>query len=419
MSYSYVTGFGLQAVYFVTLARVLGPEQYGLFVGALALITTFASVAGLGAGNVLVMETARNARAYRAQLGTAMVYLALTFVPLVTIVTVIVLVSAPALMSVTVPLLFSELYFARMYDVGLQSFQSHERLREVAHINVGTAAIRLAVVTTFAGVGMENAAAWAWCYASVTVVTASAVTVVCLRRFGSPMLNRGSLFATWRVGIYFALGMSSRIVLNDSDKFVLASNGLEVEGGQYGASHRLVNMAFAPMLAVTYSLNTQLFRAGSAGYEAAWRVLRRVLPIASAYAFAATLALWLIAPIAVMALGDDYTLVSQMLPLLALTLFGQTGYYFFGDALMGLGRQGIRSVSQATVGAGVLVANVVLVPSFGWIASAVTALVASSVLAMLLSSVFFVGLRRERFRVRTEMADSRAVSPDQRVADSG
>lgn len=395
MSYSYLVGFGLQAVYFIILARVLGADEYGLFVGGLALVTTFASVAGLGAGNVLVMRTARDVTAYRSQLGTALAYTALTFIPLAAIVGTIVLVITPVLIWVVLPLLVSELLFSRIYDVGLQSFQSHENLRGVAHFNVGASAGRVVLVAAFAVLGLNGAAGWAWCYAAVSVLMAAALLIVCTRHFGTPVLDRASLRNSWRIGVFFALGMSSRITLNDSDKFVLVSNGFEAEAGQYGASHRLVNMAFAPLQAITYSLNTELFRAGKSGYRAAWQVLRRVLPIAAGYVVLAVLLLWLLSPIAVLILGNDYSLVARMLPFVALTLFGQTGYYFFGDALMGLGRQGVRSVSQSVVGGGVLVSNVLLVPTFGWVASAVIAIIASLLLAVLLASLFFVGLWQE------------------------
>jgi len=396
MSYSYLVGFGLQAVYFVVLARVLGADEYGLFIGGLALVTTFASVAGLGAGNVLVMETARDVTAYRRQLGTALTYIALTFIPLAAIVGAIALLITPVLAWVVVPLLVSELLFSRMYDVGVQSFQSHDNLRGVAHFNVGASAGRVGLVAAFAAFGLNGAVGWAWCYAAVSVVMGVALLMVCIRLFGRPVLDRGSLRHSWRIGVFFALGMSSRIILNDSDKFVLVSNGYEAEAGQYGAAHRLVSMAFAPLQAITYALNTELFRAGRYGYRAAWQVLRRVLPIAAGYVVVAVLLLWLLSPLAVLILGEDYALVSQMLPLVALTLFGQTACYLFGDALMGLGRQGVRSVSQTMVGAGVLVSNVLLVPVFGWVASAAIAIVASLVLGALLATLLFVGLWQER-----------------------
>ena len=396
MSYSYLVGFGLQSIYFILLARDLGSDQYGLFAGGLAIVTIFASLSGLGGGNVMVMDTARDVTAYRRQLGTALTYIALTFVPLAAAVGAIVWLTAPAIAGVVLPLCLSELLFTRTYDVGLQSFQSHDKLRGVAHFNVAAAAVRVVFVLGFAAIGFDSAAAWAWCYASVTTIMAVSLILVCVRTFGLPVFEQVSIRRSWRIGVFFALGMSSRIVLNDSDKFILVSNGLDAEAGQYSASHRIANMAFGPLQAITYSLNTALFRAGRDGYRASWKVVRRVLPITCGYVVVATAVLWALAPLVARILGPGYSLVAQMMPLMALTLFGQAGYYLFGDALMGLGRQGLRSVSQAAVGGVVLVSNVILVPRYGWIASAMIAIAASVTLALLLGGMFLVGLRREQ-----------------------
>ncbi|MEJ1089345.1 oligosaccharide flippase family protein [Microbacterium sp. Mu-80] len=401
MTYSYVAGFALQGAYFVLLARALGAAEYGVFVGALSLVTVFASVAGLGSGNVLVLNTARDRERYRIQLGTALVYVSASFLPLLAITLLAAQLLAPNVITALLPLLISELLFTRVYDVGLQSFQSHDQLKGVAHLNVTTALLRVLLCGLFLWFGLEGAETWSWFYAAATVLIALAILAVCFARFGTPRLERESITTTWRLGVFFALGMSSRILLNDSDKFVLAGSGRTAEAGQYGAAHRLVNMAFAPLQAITYSLNTHLFRAGVHGYDAVWRILRRVLPISAGYVLVAGLALWLLAPLAVSILGSDYASVGQMLPVLAVLLVGQAGAYFFGDALMGLGRQGVRSVLQASVGVGVLILNLLLTPTYGWLAAASIAIGASLLLAALLCTVFFIGLHRER-RAETE-----------------
>lgn len=398
MMYSYLAGFALQGAYFILLARALGAEGYGLFVGALSLVTIFASMSGLGAGNVLVMETARAASSYRTQLGTALVYVVASCIPLVAITFLFSQWLAPAVTIVLVPLLLSELIFTRTYDIGLQSFQAHDQLKGVAHLNVAAAGARVVLVLIFMLFGAADPVSWAWVYASCSIALAVSLLLICIRRFGAPRLQRDSLATTWRTGVFFALGMSSRILLNDSDKFILAGSGRAAEAGEYGASHRLVNMAFAPLQAITYSLNTQLFRAGVDGYGAVWKVLKRILPLACAYVAVAAAALWAAAPLAALILGPGFEGVTVMLPLLGIILVGQTGAYFFGDALMGLGKQSVRSLAQAGVGICVLVLNVILTPTYGWVSAAWIAIGASATLALFLGLMFAFGLAREKRR---------------------
>ncbi|WP_346922950.1 lipopolysaccharide biosynthesis protein, partial [Glutamicibacter creatinolyticus] len=172
MTYSYFAGFAIQGLYFILLARALGSAEYGVFIGALSLASVFSSLSGIGGGNVLVLETARNSSRYRVQLGTALVYIGATFVPLVIGSVVFANAVASNVVVSLVPLLLSELMFNRIYDVGLQSFQAHDRLRGVAHLNVASSGLRLLVCSLFLALGFQNSSNWAWFYAGVTITMA-------------------------------------------------------------------------------------------------------------------------------------------------------------------------------------------------------------------------------------------------------
>src|SRR5882672_7769462 len=45
-----VASFGVQAAYFVLLARLLGSAEYGVLAGAAALVNIFSQYSGMGAG---------------------------------------------------------------------------------------------------------------------------------------------------------------------------------------------------------------------------------------------------------------------------------------------------------------------------------------------------------------------------------
>lgn len=396
MMFSYVAGFVLQGAYFVVLARTLGASSYGMFSGALALAATLAALAGFGAGNVLVMETARDHQRYRAQMGTALIYVATSFVPLALVALSVGGFHTSTLLWTIAPLLVSELVFLRVLDFGLQAFQAHDMLRGTALMNVATRSVRLCAVVLFAALGGGGAPQWALYYAVCNVALAIAIAWICARRFGGPLVDRASLKKTWRIGIFFSLGMASRTVYADADKFLLVRFGLDQSAGQYSAAYKLVNMAFAPIQAVVYSANTQFFRAGSDGFHAVWLLLRRLLaPILGYGVFAATV-LMLASPLIPRVLGSDYAAASPALRILAPILVFQGLHYLFGDALMGVGKQAWRSVAQMAVALVSVACNVVLIPIFGWPAAAFTALGSSALLFLLTLTLFIHGLRGEQ-----------------------
>ena len=61
-------GYGLrlliQAAYFIIIARCLGAKNYGAFIAVTALISTVAPFAGLGSGNLLVKNVARDKKLF-------------------------------------------------------------------------------------------------------------------------------------------------------------------------------------------------------------------------------------------------------------------------------------------------------------------------------------------------------------------
>lgn len=62
----------LQAAYFVIIARALGVEQYGAFVGATALVAIIAPFASFGGGNLLIKNVSRNRALFSEYWGNAL-----------------------------------------------------------------------------------------------------------------------------------------------------------------------------------------------------------------------------------------------------------------------------------------------------------------------------------------------------------
>lgn len=63
---------GLQFLYFVLLARILGPEQYGAFVGVAALIMVLSPFASWGSGNILIKHASRDPGLFKKYWGAAL-----------------------------------------------------------------------------------------------------------------------------------------------------------------------------------------------------------------------------------------------------------------------------------------------------------------------------------------------------------
>lgn len=400
MLVSFAGGFAVQALYFVLLARSLGAAEYGRFAAALAVSAVLSTISGLGAGNVLVMNTATDRSSFSDQLGTSLCYIAASFVPLASVGILVADWSGGGFLDVIVPLLVSELLFTRITDVVMQSFQAHERLRGTAAINVAAAVVRLSILVLLGRIAtISSAVAWAYWYALANTTVAIMSLTLCVAQFGKPRLSGESLRRTWRTGVFFSMGMASRIAYLDLDKAILASSGMLAPAGAFAAASRVVTMAFTPIQAVVYSGNTRMYQLGKNGYVKLWRELVKKLMVVvvlyAAVAYGVLLAARKLLPVL---LGPDFELTSEMISWLGALLVLQGVHYTLGDALMAVGRQSFRSVSQAAVAAFSVLANILLIPVYGWRAAVGVSLVAAATLAVTLTIIYRRGFARERMQ---------------------
>lgn len=396
MTYSYFVGFGLQGLYFLILARGLGADQFGVFSGALALATILSTFAGLGGGHLMVIAVSRDRAMFGRHFGVFLVYLATTFLPLALVGGLLALVVDVRFFWAVLPLLVSELVFMRIIDFVFQSFQAHDRLAVTANLNVMVAALRLLTITLASALGKPGAVVWALVYAGINIVVGLVLLVVVWRRMGSPSFHRETAARGWRTGIYFALGMSSRVVYTDGDKYLLNAFNQADIAGQYSAASRLVNFAFAPVQAIVYSSNTTLFRAGVSGFRAVSPIVTRILRKGVLLSMLASVALFAAAPLVPLILGADFADTADLLRLICGVPLLMAIHLTFGDALMGVGRQRVRALGQASMAVLAVVANLVLIPLLGVGGVIISLYVVHLGLTLINSGAFYLGMRSER-----------------------
>lgn len=366
MVYSYGLGLLFQAIYFVLLARGLGAAQLGRFGGTLALVDGFAPLVGLGAGSILVKETALNGGQFSRYLGNAVLYIAATSVGFGLAILLAVHAIDAALLSYLPYILVAELLGGRLIDLSLQAFQACDRLHWTAHVFVSAASFRCVAVIAFLGLGTRNLATWSILYmVAVAGAGVGAFVMVGLLQ-GWPQKGDLRFRSTWREGLGFSIGQGSKTVYADIDKFMLMNNGALSVAGSFTAAYRIVTFVFIPIQAVVYSSNTEMFRAGRQGGLAVWGIIRRLgIPIMGCSLLGAG-ALVVGSKVAPLVLGRGYGATGGMLVFLLGLPAVQGAHYLFGDILMGMGRQGARGAAQVGVALFNIGANLLLIPRFSW-----------------------------------------------------
>jgi O-antigen/teichoic acid export membrane protein len=375
----------LQAVYFVIIARALGAEQYGAFVGATALVAILAPFASLGSGNLLIKNVSRNRALFGEYWGNALFMIFTSGLVLI----VLVLCIAPIFLPKTIPLLMiflvavTDLIFARLLDTAGQAFGAVLWLSKTAQLNILPQVTRLmAAFTLITFFPKPGAVEWAFLYLISTAFSALLGVLLVHRDMGYPKLALSRIMPELTEGFYFSVSLSAQSVYNDIDKTMLARLSILEATGIYAAAYRLIDVAFVPVRSLLAAAYAKFFQHGAAGISGSMSLAKRLLPVAISYGASAGIGLFLFAPVVPYVLGDEYAGAVEALRWLAPLPFLKAMHYFAADTLTGAGFQGVRSAVQVLIALFNVLINLWLIPLYSWRGAALSSLASDGFLML-------------------------------------
>jgi len=140
--------------------------------------------------------------------------------------------------------------------------------------------------------------------------------------------------------------------------------------GIYGAAYRLIDVSFAPVLALLFAAYPNLFREGSSGVASSFSYARPLMLRAMRYGALIACAILLFAGIVPYVLGPEYAETTVALRWLSPLPLLKATHYFLADTLTGAGHQGLRSGIQAGVAVFNVLINLWLIPRYSWLGAA-------------------------------------------------
>ena len=405
-------GILIKAGYFIIIARILGPGQYGAFAGVVALISILAPFATCGSGNLLVKNVSRDHSIFRQYWGNCLL---LTLVS-GTLLGLVALGLSHIILGNRIPLMLvllvsvADLFFARIVDVSVQAFQAFEMVAHMARLNVVAGTFRLiGAVIVLVAVSHPTAVLWSIVYLASSSIGAIWGLIWVSRLLGAPSL------AIWRIGpefaegCYFSASLSAQFVYNDIDKTMLTRLGSLDAVGIYAAAYRLIDAGFIPIRSLLYAAYPRFFQHGASGISGSTRYARRLLPRSGGYGLLACTALIVFAPVVPRFLGKEYLLTVEAVRWLAPIIFFRSIHYFLADSLTGAGHQGMRTAMQAGVALLNVGLNLWLIPLYSWRGAAWASLASDGSLMVGLFIIIALLFRKETKRQVLETASNVTV----------
>jgi O-antigen/teichoic acid export membrane protein len=396
----------LQAGYFFLIARSLGVSEYGAFIAITSLVAILAPFSTLGAGNIIILKVARDPSKFSESWGEALFLALTTGAVLAVVIIAIARFALPSGIARTTILLvaLSDLLGPRISDIAAYAFGAFEQFHWNAVLQIFSTGCRVvAAGAMVATISHPTASQWVWFYvASSIVMSAVSVTAVTVK-LGMPSFRYPDLWKDMKEGFYFSLSTCSQTVYNDIDKTMLSRLSTLTATGIYGAAYRIVDVSCAPLRSILGAAYPSFFRNGAAGVDATYRLAVRLLRKAGLFAIAATLGMFLFAPVIPHLLGAGYKESVDALRWLALLPILKCVHFFFGDALSGAGHQRLRASMQVLVAVFNVLVNLWIIPAYSWRGAAWSSLASDGLLAGLLLCSILI-LRRSEIELLRKQA---------------
>ncbi len=386
MILSYGIKLSLQLVSFILLARVLGPQSFGLYMAMLSFVVLLEPFFDLGAYHLVVDDITKKVKTSVA-IGNSLVLSSLVLpIGLLILFGGYLLLFADASYLMLVEIGISQFVGGRSLSLTLGVNIAHGTIRRNAVLEIVNGLVRFVVVMALF---LMDGDLETWIHLQLfgNIVLAALVFSWLNMTFGIGYSGLGDVYKRLVAGMHFAAGYAARNANTELDK-VMIYKFSSVEGtGIYAAATRFAVMSCVPVNALLATIHRYFFIEGGKSYRHARQYARKIVPATTLYGLFASAILYFFADLFIMLLGEGFEDAAKALRYLALYPLIQSVLLPYADALTGSNLQQIRS--RGTVISMVInvALNLVLIPFYGW-QGAIIATLMSQTLLLLFVSVY-------------------------------
>lgn len=392
-------GLVLQAAYFVILARLLGPLQYGIYAGAFAFASLVAQYSALGTGTVFLRYVSSDHSAFAVYWGNILVVTSVVGGGLVIALDLLgPRLLNPASAALVLLAAIGNCLCAQLTIESGRVFQTFEKMRITALINLLTNLVRTIAAAAML-IALHHCTAWQWALVStlVSALAAAAIVITITLRFGRPRFDSRLFLKRGAEGFGFAVAMSTSSLYNDLDKTMLSHYGMNHDNGVYTMAYRIVDIATIPIFSIRDAAMPRFFKLGGEGISASAGLAHRLLRRSLALGALGSAAMFLAAPLIPIVVGHGFIEGIAALRWLCLIPLFRSVHQMTGCALTGAGMQRYRTTTQLLAATLNFFLNLWLIPKWGWHGAACSSLCTDAALAAMNWGILRFQLRQNAY----------------------
>ncbi len=370
--------------YYILVARLLGSTEFGIYVGAVAMVSILSQYTTLGSPLVLLRYVSPEPKNFTLYWGNVLVTTTVMGSLLVALLTW----GGPRWAHsyswhLVLCVAFGDCVCAQLTAAAGRVFQAFERLRITAALNLLVNSLRVLLAALLLW-RLHHATAQQWVIAALFISFLAATTALVLvtRCLGRPAFS-GHLFrARIGEGFVFALSNSASCVYDDVDKAMLGHYGMNAANGIYSMAYRAINVCMISISSIHQAASPRFFRKGVEGIHStgayALRLLKRTAPLGMILG----IFMFLIAPVIPHVVGKGFSESVSALRWLCLLPLFRSFQWSAGDAMTASGHQKLRLGTQSTAAVFNFGTNLYLIPHYGWLGAAWASLATDGLLAV-------------------------------------
>ena len=270
--------------------------------------------------------------------------------------------------------------------------------REMAISRLVVSVVRLIVLAAIAiFVDRVTTLQWSWAYLVAAFGSACFALAYFRRRVGLPIRPQHKQHERPGDGLHFAAGITAARLGTEFDKVLLLGLAGATSAGIYAAAYRLVNLAVAPVISFVNVILSSLFQR-AANFQQRHIADRSILltSVALIYGGGVGTTIWISLPLFIQRIfGAEFIGILEGLLPLAMLPLAMSCRLVSEQAVAALEFFKLRSSLQWGIAIAATLANIGMIPVYGWIATAWVLLVGESMLALCYLNIILYARRRK------------------------
>jgi len=357
----------LQTVWVAFIAHALGPDGYGFLAGITALAATLGTFTGMGSGVLLLQDASRDARAFPLAWKRALAMSVLTGC----------LLSATYIMFVPnafpihggrdifTAVAVTEVLCFPIITNASYAFQAHERMGWAGTLQAAAPAGNVVAVGLFGWLSHTRSLdSYMHFHATMAVVMALTSIALVKNRLSPSPTHFVTTSRDLKEGFGFSIMRLADTALVTLDKTLALRIAGSHPAGIYSAAYRLVSVASLPLISLSMSALPRLFRANRNDL-ATGSFVRTLVVVVVVYGVFSGMAIWFLAGLLPMILGDGFRPSIEVARWMAASPLLQGLYMIGANLLVTQKMVGLRVVAQLLTLGVMLLAAIILIPTFG------------------------------------------------------